>query len=111
MLRPGGVYVQNVIDYPTFRFARAQLATLRERFEYVAAIAPQSSFDGRLRRQPGAGRVRPRRSTAATWRAWPPSTATWCVDGAALDRFIGRRPVITDDFAPIDQWLREDSTY
>ena len=32
-------------------------------------------------------------------------------DGAALDRFIGSAPVITDDFAPIDQWLREDSAY
>ena len=31
------------------------------------------------------------------------------LDGAALDRFIGSAPVITDDFAPIDQWLREDS--
>ena len=29
-------------------------------------------------------------------------------DGAALDRFIGDAPVITDDFAPIDQWLAED---
>jgi hypothetical protein len=31
------------------------------------------------------------------------------VDGAALDRFVGNARVITDDFAPIDQWLREDS--
>ena len=31
------------------------------------------------------------------------------VDGAALDRFIDQAPVITDDFAPVDQWLREDS--
>ena len=29
--------------------------------------------------------------------------------GAALDRFVGSAPVITDDFAPVDQWLREDS--
>jgi hypothetical protein len=29
--------------------------------------------------------------------------------GTALDRFIGTAPVITDDFAPIDQWLREDA--
>ena len=32
------------------------------------------------------------------------------LEGAALDRFIGDAPVITDDFAPIDQWLREDTT-
>ena len=46
MLRPGGVYVQNVIDYPPFRFARAEVATLRTQFDWVAAIGPQSIFDG-----------------------------------------------------------------
>jgi hypothetical protein len=71
VLRAGGLYVQNVIDYPTFRRARAQLATLRERFEYVAAVALQSAFD---------------------------------------DQVGGNVVVITDDFAPIDQWLRADST-
>ena len=54
VLRPGGLYVQNVIDYPSFRFVRAQLATLRERSSDVAAIAPR------------------RRSTTST------SAATWC---------------------------------
>ncbi len=109
VLRPRGVYVQNVIDYPTFRFARAQLATLRERFDYVAAIAPQSSFDGdfggnlvlvashrELSRQELAGLAAEHGDVV--------------LDGAALDRFIGSAPVITDDFAPIDQWLREDSS-
>ncbi|MDQ1432987.1 MAG: hypothetical protein QOF40_3589, partial [Actinomycetota bacterium] len=31
------------------------------------------------------------------------------IEGTALDRFIAHAPVITDDFAPIDQWLREDA--
>ena len=46
VLRPGGLYIANVIDYPPFRFARAELATFREQFDYVAVIAPQSVFDG-----------------------------------------------------------------
>ena len=79
VLRPGGVYVQNVIDYPTFRFARAELATLREQFEYVAAIAPQSSFDEPVRREHGAGRRPTARSIATRPRATSrPRTATWC---------------------------------
>jgi SAM-dependent methyltransferase len=108
VLRPRGIYVQNVIDYPTFRFARAQLATLRERFEYVAAVAPQSSFDGLsgsnvvliashhpLDHRELAGLVREHGDVV--------------LDAAALDRFIGSAPVITDDFAPVDQWLNQDS--
>jgi SAM-dependent methyltransferase len=108
VLRPGGVYVQNVIDYPSFRFARAQLATLGERFEYVAAVAPRSVFDG----QAGANVVlvaahRPIDRTQL--RKLAAVHGDVVVDGAALDRFIDHAPVITDDFAPVDQWLREDS--
>ncbi len=110
VLRPNGVYVQNVIDYPTFRFARAQLATLREQFEYVAAIAPQSSFDNQF----GGNVVLVASDRPIDRRALADLAAAHgdvVRDGAALDRFIGAAPVITDDFAPIDQWLREDSAY
>jgi SAM-dependent methyltransferase len=108
VLRPDGLYVQNVIDYPSFQFARAQLATLRERFEYVAAVAPQSVFDD----QSGGNVVlvashRPIDRTQL--RRLVDVHTDVLVDGAALDRFIGDAPVIEDDFAPVDQWLREDS--
>ena len=47
MLRPDGSYVANVIDYPSFRFARAELATLRRSNSTRSrSIAPQSVFDG-----------------------------------------------------------------
>ena len=46
VLRPDGVYVLNVIDYPPLRFVRAELRTLQEHFRYVGAIAPASVFDG-----------------------------------------------------------------
>ena len=109
VLRPEGVWVQNVIDYPTFQFARAELATLRERFEHVYAIAPQADFDGGT----GGNLV-----LVASHRALDRDELSGLVakhgdvvrEGAALDRFIGDAPVITDDFAPIDQWLREDTT-
>ena len=46
VLRPDGVYVQNVIDYPPLRFARAELRTLQEHFEHVAVLVPSSVLDG-----------------------------------------------------------------
>ena len=46
VLRPDGLYIANVIDYPPFRFARAELATFRQQFDWVAVIGPQSTFDG-----------------------------------------------------------------
>ncbi len=108
VLRPGGLYVQNVIDYPSFRFVRSQLATLREQFDDVAAIA-HAPFDD----VNAGGNVvliasdRPIDRSVLTQRAAEHGDVL--LHGAALDRFIGSAPVITDDFAPIDQWLREDS--
>jgi hypothetical protein len=110
VLRPDGVWVQNVIDYPTFQFARAELATLRERFDHVYAIATQSDFDG----DSGAGG---NLVLVASHRALDQDELSGLVSqhgdvvlsGAKLDRFIGDAPIITDDFAPIDQWLREDT--
>jgi MFS family permease len=107
VLRPDGVYVVNVIDYPPFRFARAELATLREQFGWVAAIAPQPSFDGSY-----GGNVvlvaaaHPLARAALDQRVFRHGDVV--LEGAALDRFIGSAPVIRDDDAPIDQWLDQD---
>ena len=108
VLRDDGVYVQNVIDYGEFRFVRSQLATLRERFEHVAAIA-QAPFDT----AEAGGNViliashRPIDRELLQQRV--AAHGDRVVDGAALDRFVGDATVITDDFAPVDQWLRQDS--
>ena len=107
VLRPDGLYVANVIDYPPFRFARAELATFREQFEYVAIIAPTVGLRRHLRRQPRAGRVRPRpRPHPLEQRAAEHGDVV--LEGKELDRFVGNAPVIRDDFAPIDQWLDAD---
>jgi SAM-dependent methyltransferase len=107
VLRPDGLYVVNVIDYPPFRFARAELATLREQFPWVAALAPQPTFDGSY-----GGNVvlvasaKPLDRAALDQRVFRHGDVV--VEGAALDRFIHGAPVIRDDFAPIDQWLDQD---
>ena len=107
VLRPGGLYVANVIDYPSFRFARAELATFREQFEYVAVIAPQSVFDGIY-----GGNLVLVASDRALDRAALQQRASEhgdvVLEGRALDRFVGNAPVIRDDYAPIDQWLDAD---
>ena len=47
VLRPDGIYAQNVIDYPPDRFIRAEVATVAAAFPYVALIAPRDAIDGR----------------------------------------------------------------
>jgi len=56
-MRPDGVYVMNIIDYPSFRFVRSELATLETQFKFVGAVSPP--LTGLLRRQRGTGRVEP----------------------------------------------------
>jgi SAM-dependent methyltransferase len=110
VLRPDGLYVQNVIDYPPFRFARAQLATLRERFEYVAAVGPRSVLNGLEGGNVALVAAHHPLDHAALARRVGVHGGDELLDGAAVNRFIGSAPVITDDYAPIDQWLREDSS-
>ena len=47
VLRPGGVYVLNLVDRPTLEVVRSQVALLRARFAHVAAIAPRKVLRGR----------------------------------------------------------------
>ncbi len=47
VLRPGGLYVLNVIDSPPLTYARAQVSTLRLAFAELAAIADPGVLRGR----------------------------------------------------------------
>ncbi len=46
VLRPGGAYVVNLIDYPPLRFVRAETATAATRFSQVAVIASRETIAG-----------------------------------------------------------------
>lgn len=104
VLRKDGVYLMNIIDEPPFRFVRAELATLRERFGYVALVADTGELDG----QHGGNLV-----LVASHRGLDDSALQTAMKrqlevvarGVALQRFIGDTQVLTDDFAPVDQWL------
>jgi hypothetical protein len=107
VLRPDGVYAQNVIDYPPFRFVRAEVATVAAVFPHVALAAVPDALAGRR----GANFVlaaSTRPLPLAQWRDRLRVAATEPVevlDGAALADFVGGARVLTDDHAPVDQLL------
>lgn len=104
VLKPGGVYVANVIDAPPLAFARAEVRTLREVFRHVAVVAPADRTRGinlvlvASDQELDAGALTDAlRSLGSDFKVT--STAR------ALDAFVGESPVLTDDFAPVDQLL------
>jgi spermidine synthase len=112
VLRPGGAYALNVIDYPPDRLIRAELATIRTVFPYVAVVAPQSALAGRN----GANFVvlasaaplpltalRPQLTALDLLNQRPDPTTV--LDGQSLLDYTGNAMVLTDDFAPVDQLL------
>jgi SAM-dependent methyltransferase len=106
VLRPGGVYLLNVIDFPPLAFARAETATLLDSFDDVAIMAVQGVLAGESggnvvlvasdRALPVAALLR--RSGA---RDAPASV----VGRAGAQQFAGQAQVLTDDDAPVDQLL------
>jgi spermidine synthase len=106
-LAPGGLYVANVIDYSPLAFARAEVATLDDVFDHVAVLGPRARLAGR-----GGGNIIlvasdepiPLAAILARNRERGDSDAA-LAGPAELDAFVGDVPVLTDDFAPVDQLL------
>jgi spermidine synthase len=103
VLRPDGVYAQNVIDYPPDRFIRSELATVAAVFPYVALIAPADALAGRVSsnfvivasHSPlPLEAIRPRLAALAAPPTLQPDAA-----------FATGARVLTDDYAPVDQLL------
>jgi spermidine synthase len=106
VMRPDGLYVLNLIDYPPLRFARSETATLAAVFRHVAVLAPPGHLGG----EEGGNFV-----LAASDRPFDvaPLDALIqarngqeevAVDGDAAT-FAAVARVLTDDYAPVDQWL------
>ena len=105
-LRPGGFYVLNLIDRPPARFARAEAATLQRAFAHAALVAPPALVEGR-----GGGNyvlfASDREIDAAALQARIAARGgqEQVVADADLAAFVDGAPVLTDDHAPVDQWL------
>ena len=106
VLRPGGVYAQNVIDYPPNRFIRAEVATVAAAFPHVALIAPPQAVAG----ERGSNFVILASREPLPLDAVRPLLAALdepvsLISGAELTDFVGESHVLTDDYAPVDQLL------
>lgn len=105
-LRAGGIYVLNIIDYPPMRFVRAEVATLARVFANVAVIAPADvaagSQGGNFVLVAGDG---PIDAGAITARMAARGGQETVLVGPAATVFAGVTPLLTDDYAPADQWL------
>jgi SAM-dependent methyltransferase len=95
VLRPGGIYVLNVIDGPAQDFLAAQARTIGETFDHVAVVLGPAAAERRLGNSVIVASAEPFVDLDA--------------DGGRivddLDGFVDGAPVLTDDFAPVDQLL------
>jgi spermidine synthase len=106
VLRPDGIYVQNIIDQPPLRFLAADIATARDVFAHVAVLGPPTRFD-----RSGGG------NTVVVASDAPLPVAELrrelAADGAGdvaradaeLDDLTHGAIVLTDEHAPVDQLL------
>ncbi|MFV0318260.1 MAG: fused MFS/spermidine synthase [Microthrixaceae bacterium] len=99
ILTPEGVYVMNVIDGGDSRYARAQLATLSERFEYVAAILPDGGVPHARVNQILIGSHQPIEPPDID-----PADGSFISDEEVVAYIDGAAP-LTDDYAPVDQLM------
>lgn len=111
ILHDDGLYAANLIDRPPLEFARAQVETLEQVFTHVALATDPETAEGR-----GGGNLVALASNApldtAAWQASLLERDTlWRVlEGEDLDAWVGDSPVLTDDFAPVDQLLTPYAT-
>ena len=103
VLRPDGVYVINVIDYPPLSFVRAEVASFSMVFPYVGALAPLRYLDG----EAGGNFVLVASDApiaAASITVLVEDGSGLIVGGDVLVFTDGAAP-LTDNFAPADQLI------
>ncbi|MDT0274810.1 spermidine synthase [Blastococcus goldschmidtiae] len=97
VLRPGGIYAANVADGPPLRFARGQVATLRQVFRHVCLLAEPGTMRGRrfgnLVAVASDGELPLAGLSRACARDPMPARV---VDGEDLERFAGRALPVSD---------------
>ena len=96
-LRPDGLFVANVADGPPLRFARVQAATLRSIFRTVCLLAEPGTFRGRrFGNLVAVASDADLPIAALTRRCASDPMPSRVVEGADLDRFIGKAQPVHD---------------
>jgi spermidine synthase len=109
VLRPGGMYAMNLIDGGSMAFARAEMATLRQVFDHVAAVAPVGGLEG-------GGNVilvasdEPVDVDRIIDEGAVMDLEVEGIEGSSVVSYIGDAPALTDEFAPVDQLLGTPGT-
>jgi spermidine synthase len=104
-----GLYVVNVLDYGPLAFARAEVATIGAVFKHVALATEADTLTSGPRA--GGNLVviasdEPLDSDAVSRELTRRGSADWrVITGAQLDEWAQKAPVLTDDYAPVDQLL------
>jgi spermidine synthase len=106
VLRPDGIYAQNIIDQPPLRFLAADVATVRDVFAHVAVVGPPARFD----RSGGGNTIVVASDAPLPLEELRREVAA---DGAGdvvradaeLDDLTDGAIVLTDEYAPVDQLL------
>jgi predicted membrane-bound spermidine synthase len=95
-LKPGGLYLLNLVDGLHFDFLRSEIRTLRLTFPYVGLIA-----------EPGSLQTTTRFTFVVVAANTAPAQALPTIPQADLDSFLagGHSVVLTDDHVPVDQLL------
>ena len=102
VMKPGGLYAINLIDFGKFDLARAELATLRQHFRDVQLVGePDAGGD-----VSGGNLVLLATDRPQQWAGYDPDTTGATVyDRATVARFSAGGTLLRDDFAPVDQLL------
>ncbi len=103
VLRPGGLYVANVIDEPGQRFLRAEAATIAAVLSYVVVVLGPQTAAGRLGNSVIVASDHPL-DAGAIERAMDADGDAGLIVGD-LTAFVAGAGRLTDDYAPVDQLI------
>ncbi|TFV56642.1 spermidine synthase [Mycobacterium sp. PS03-16] len=116
VLDDDGIYVANLIDHGDMTFVRAELATLARVFPHVLLCGEPQDLGLAPADAPRGGNVvavasdRPINVSAVRTGLQDSGTDWSTLSGADLAAWVGSAGTLTDDHAPVDQWLQPAPT-
>ena len=113
VLRPGGMYAVNIIDGGKQRFLTAEAATVAEVFDHVVVLRGEAVVEGSRGNSVIVASNTPLDAAAFEQLLGAAGAAGAAGDGgdvvADFDAYIDGAPILTDDFAPVDQLINAGS--